>query len=112
MSEMVLKYAESLTDVNEEKETMIEYASIVLQDSVEERKNTNLIKREKHLKYKERNRRKWKGRGMKGYYTSYAYFGYVNGVYMQFASETDYKEYLESWKWGMKNVLQIKGEAS
>ena len=32
---------------------------------------------------------------MKGYYTDYSYWGYVNGKYMQFAGETDYREYLE-----------------
>lgn len=31
---------------------------------------------------------------MKGYYTNYSYWGYVNGSYMQFATETDYREYL------------------
>ena len=32
---------------------------------------------------------------MKGDYTSYSYYGYVDGKYYPFASESDYKEYLE-----------------
>lgn len=32
---------------------------------------------------------------MKGYYTSEGYMGYVNGTYVLFATETDYKEYME-----------------
>lgn len=30
---------------------------------------------------------------MKGYYVSNGYMGYVDGNYMLFADETDYKEY-------------------
>ena len=30
---------------------------------------------------------------MKGYYISNGYMGYVNGTYMLFASEADYKDY-------------------
>ncbi len=33
---------------------------------------------------------------IKGYYVPDGYMGYVNGVYQLFASEIDYKEYLES----------------
>jgi len=33
--------------------------------------------------------------GMKGYSTEAGYMGYVNGIYMLFASERDYKEYME-----------------
>ena len=33
---------------------------------------------------------------MKGYYVDNGYMGYVNGTYMLFADETDYKEYLEN----------------
>lgn len=58
MSELILSYAENLMDTPEEKHEMIEYATIVLKDSIQERKNNNLIKREKHFKYKKRNRRK------------------------------------------------------
>ena len=32
---------------------------------------------------------------MKGYNTEIGYYGYVNGTYILFASEADYKEYLE-----------------
>lgn len=32
---------------------------------------------------------------MKGYYTDNGYMGYVDGKYQLFASETDYKEWLE-----------------
>lgn len=32
---------------------------------------------------------------MKGFYTGNGYMGYVNGEYMLFASEADYREYME-----------------
>lgn len=32
---------------------------------------------------------------MKGYHTSEGYMGLVNGEYILFASEADYREYLE-----------------
>ena len=32
---------------------------------------------------------------MKGYYTSSGYMGYVEGRWVLFASEQDYREYLE-----------------
>lgn len=32
---------------------------------------------------------------MKGYVVASGYMGYVNGKYMLFASESDYKEWLE-----------------
>lgn len=32
---------------------------------------------------------------MKGYTTSEGYMGFVNGAYMLFASETEYREYME-----------------
>lgn len=32
---------------------------------------------------------------MKGYHTSEGYMGFVNGEYILFASEADYKEYME-----------------
>lgn len=32
---------------------------------------------------------------LKGYYTDAGYMGYVNGVYMLFATESDYIEYVE-----------------
>ena len=32
---------------------------------------------------------------MKGYDTASGYMGYVDGMYVLFASETDYTEYLE-----------------
>lgn len=32
---------------------------------------------------------------MKGYTTAEGYMGFVNGRYMLFASETEYKEYVE-----------------
>ncbi len=32
---------------------------------------------------------------MKGYTTGEGYMGYVNGRYMLFASESEYKEYME-----------------
>ena len=32
---------------------------------------------------------------MKGYYTACGYMGYVQGKYVLFASEKEYKEYLE-----------------
>ena len=32
---------------------------------------------------------------MKGYITSNGFMGYVNGEYMLFADENDYREYLE-----------------
>ena len=31
---------------------------------------------------------------MKGYSTAYGYMGYVDGKYMLFASEEDYREYI------------------
>lgn len=31
---------------------------------------------------------------MKGYYNSYGYMGYVNGSYKQFATETEYIDYI------------------
>lgn len=34
----------------------------------------------------------------KGYYTNYAYMGYVDGVYMPFASEAEYHQYLNGEK--------------
>ena len=33
--------------------------------------------------------------GMKGYYITEGYMGYVNGRYMLFANESDYRDYLE-----------------
>lgn len=33
---------------------------------------------------------------MKGYTVESGYMGYVDGVYMLFASETDYRDYLEN----------------
>ena len=32
---------------------------------------------------------------MKGFYTGNGYMGYVDGKYMLFASEADYREYIE-----------------
>lgn len=32
---------------------------------------------------------------MKGYVTASGYMGYVDGAYMLFASEEDYREYME-----------------
>lgn len=32
---------------------------------------------------------------IKGYYVPYGYMGYVNGNYQLFASETDYREWME-----------------
>ena len=32
---------------------------------------------------------------MKGYFVKDGYMGYINGVYMLFADESDYREYLE-----------------
>lgn len=32
---------------------------------------------------------------LKGYYVSYGYMGYINGKYKLFATETEYKEYVE-----------------
>lgn len=32
---------------------------------------------------------------MKGYATEQGYMGYVNGVYLLFASESDYREWME-----------------
>jgi len=32
---------------------------------------------------------------MKGYYTDNGYMGYVNGRYVLFASEADYREWME-----------------
>ena len=34
---------------------------------------------------------------MKGYYTSFAYFGYIQSLmkYLQFESETEYRNYLK-----------------
>lgn len=32
---------------------------------------------------------------MKGYYVGEGYMGYVNGVYLLFADERDYREYIE-----------------
>lgn len=58
MSNLILTYAENLTDNNDDIQVMLDYASVVLGDNPQERKNNNLLRREKHLKYKERNRRK------------------------------------------------------
>ena len=33
---------------------------------------------------------------MKGYNTENGYMGYVNGSYMLFASESEYREYIEA----------------
>ncbi len=33
---------------------------------------------------------------MKGYYTANGYYGYINGGYMLFASQSDYYEEVES----------------
>ena len=33
---------------------------------------------------------------MKGYYVANGYMGYVEGKYILFASEDDYKEYMET----------------
>ena len=35
---------------------------------------------------------------MKGYYVTNGYMGCVDGVYMLFADESDYLEYVEDWK--------------
>ena len=32
---------------------------------------------------------------MKGYFVKDGYMGYINGTYMLFADESDYREYLE-----------------
>ena len=32
---------------------------------------------------------------MKGYFTSYGYMGFVNGIWILFASESDYYEFME-----------------
>lgn len=32
---------------------------------------------------------------MKGYYVKYGYMGFVGGVYRLFASESDYREFME-----------------
>lgn len=47
---------------------------------------------------------------MKGYYTNYSYFGYVGGQYIQFATETDYKEFLEAQReiWRQNMYFKIK----
>lgn len=34
---------------------------------------------------------------MKGYFTQAGYMGYVDGSYMLFSSEEDYREYLRDW---------------
>lgn len=34
---------------------------------------------------------------MKGYYTASGYMGLVEDVYILFASEADYREYVEEW---------------
>lgn len=41
-----------------------------------------------------RTRKRWIA--MKGYNTADGYMGYVDGEYLLFASETDYREWLES----------------
>lgn len=33
---------------------------------------------------------------MKGYFTASGYMGFVDGEYILFASESDYREYMES----------------
>lgn len=35
---------------------------------------------------------------MKGYHTSEGYMGLVEGRYMLFSCEADYREYLEEWE--------------
>lgn len=45
--------------------------------------------------YHERKRNDKEVLFMKGYVTANGYMGYVNGVYLLFASEMDYLEYLE-----------------
>lgn len=35
---------------------------------------------------------------MKGYYTHSCYMGYIDGSYMPFSSESDYREYWEEVK--------------
>ena len=41
----------------------------------------------------------WKeGAVMKGYNTDNGYMGYVNGSYILFASEEDYREYMAGWQ--------------
>ena len=32
---------------------------------------------------------------MKGYYNSYSYMGYIDGEYMEFATDSEYEEYVE-----------------
>lgn len=42
-----------------------------------------------------RKTRKQEVRGMKGYFVADGYMGYVNGSYLLFADESDYREFLE-----------------
>ena len=44
---------------------------------------------------------------MKGYVTANGYMGYVNGVYLLFASEMDYLEYLEDQFPKMLKIFQF-----
>lgn len=58
MSKMIKNYAQNLAETVDEMPVMMEYASIVMKDNPQERKNNLYLRREKHFKYRDRNRRK------------------------------------------------------
>ena len=58
MYKATITLAKDLTDNAIEFNTMMEYASVVVNDNPMERKHKNGVKYELHNKYKERNRRK------------------------------------------------------
>ena len=58
MYKVTVTLAKDLADNATEFPTMMEYASVVVNDSTMERKYKNSVKYELHNRYKERNRRK------------------------------------------------------
>lgn len=58
MCKTVINLAKDLTDNAMEFPQMLDYASVIVTDNSQERKNRNHLKRELNKKYKERNRRK------------------------------------------------------
>lgn len=49
-----------------------------------------------HMLYSLNKKNEWRIWKMKGYTTDNGYMGYVNGGYQLFASESDYKEWMEA----------------
>lgn len=54
------------------------------------------VKSTKNLNLKPQTNKRKEADNLKGYNVPEGYMGYVDGVYMLFASETDYREYMEN----------------